>query len=140
MPAAAYASFSMGRTVLKRHCRTTKPGKRKPRSCTTTPPRSPAAATHARVAQDVVDQRVQIARVRGGVVEAVGRQVGIAEAAQIGDDHLEAAGGERLDVALPDALRLRPAVHQEQRHAAAALAPVREVEQPANPRPLEPHG
>ena len=84
-------------------------------------------------------ERVQIARVRGRVVEAVGRQVGIAEAAQIGDDHLEAGGGEGLDVALPDALRLRPAVHQEQRHAAAALAPVREVEQPADPRAFELH-
>lgn len=62
-----------------------------------------------RVAQEVVHESVQIARMRGGVVEPVGRQVGIADA-QIGNDHLEAGGGERLDVALPDALRLRPAV------------------------------
>ena len=84
-------------------------------------------------------QRVQVARVRRRVVEPVGREVGVAEAAQVGDDHLEAGGGERGDVALPDALRLRPAVHQEQRDAAAALAPVGEVEQAPDPCALEPH-
>ena len=51
--------------------------------------------THALVAEHVVHERVQVERVRGDVVEAVGREVGVAEAAQVGRDHLEAGVGER---------------------------------------------
>src|SRR5206468_8723047 len=68
----------------------------------------------ALVAEDVVDERVQVARVPGEVVEAVGRQAGVPEPAQVGDDHLEPYGRERRDVAGPDPLGLRPAVHEQQ--------------------------
>jgi hypothetical protein len=40
-------------------------------------------------------QRVQIARVRGRIVEAVAREVRVAVAAQVGDDHVEAERRER---------------------------------------------
>src|SRR5262249_19496683 len=92
-----------------------------------------------RVSEDIVYQRMEVARVRSGIVEAVGCEVRVAEAAQIGNDHLEAGGSERLDVASPDALRLRPAGHQEQRHAAAALAPVGELEKATDSRAFELH-
>ena len=55
--------------------------------------------------------------VRGDVVEPVRADVAVAEAAQVGDDHVEAGGGQRLDHPPADPLRLRPAVHQQQRHA-----------------------
>src|SRR3712207_7186319 len=37
---------------------------------------------------------------------------GVAEPGEVRHDHLEPGRGERLDVAPPDALRLRPAVQQ----------------------------
>ena len=78
------------------------------------------------VAEHVVHERVEVDGERGDVVEAVGREARVAVAAQVGRDHLEAGVGERLDVAPPDALRLRVAVHEQQRSAADALAHVRE--------------
>ena len=52
------------------------------------------AADHdaAVVAEDVVDERVEVRRERGDVVEAVGREVGVAVAAQVRGDHLESRG------------------------------------------------
>ena len=73
-------------------------------------------------------------RVRRDVVEAVGGEVGVAEAAEVGGDHLEARGGERRDVAPPDALRLGVAVHEQERHAADALAHERERARRCAPR------
>src|SRR4051794_12051168 len=54
-------------------------------------------------------------------MEAVGRDVGLAEAPQVGDDDLEAELGERLDHLPPDALALRPAVHEHERTGAAGV-------------------
>jgi hypothetical protein len=71
---------------------------------------------------------VQVARVRGEIVEAVGREPRIAEAPQVRHDHLEAGVGERADVAPPDPLGLGPSVHQQQRVAADALAYVGELD------------
>jgi hypothetical protein len=65
------------------------------------------------------DQRRDVGRVRRDVVAVVGRQRRVAEAAQIGRDHLEAGLGQGLDVAGPDALGLGPAVQQDERRAAA---------------------
>ena len=79
---------------------------------------------HPLVAQLAAHQRLHVARVGGGVVVVVGRQPGVAEAAQVGHDHLEAGLRQRLDVAPPDPLRLGPAVDQEERLAALALADV----------------
>ncbi len=51
-----------------------------------------------RVAEDVVDERVAVAGVRGEVVEAVGSEPRVAEAAEVRHDHLEpaAASGSML--------------------------------------------
>ena len=84
----------------------------------TGPPRSPPTSTTPLVAEVVVHEGVEVAAVRGHVVEAVGADVAVAEAAQVGDDHLEAGGGERLDHPPVDALGLGPAVD-----AAAAARP-----------------
>ena len=82
-----------------------------------------AADEHrAVVTQVIVHECVQVARVRGHVVEAVGRDVGVAEATQVRNDDLEAGVGERLDHAPPDALRLGPAVDQQQRPRAAGFS------------------
>ena len=75
-------------------------------------------------------QRVQVAAVAGDVVEAVGAELAVAEAAQVGHDHLEPGGGQRLDHLPEHPLGLRPAVHAQQRHAAHALAHVRLGEPP----------
>jgi hypothetical protein len=88
----------------------------------------------ARVTEDVVDQREEVARVRRRIVEAVGRQVGVAVAAQVRDDHLEAGGGERRHVARPDALGLGVAVDEQQRIPADALTPEGEGEVAAGQR------
>ena len=90
------------------------------------------------VAEHVVHERVAVDRVRGDVVEVVGREARVAVAAEVGRDHLEAGGGERPDVAPPDALGLRVAVQQAaagcrrrpsrtyaMRHAVADLGVVR---------------
>jgi hypothetical protein len=73
------------------------------------------------------DQVVQVVRVRGEVVEAVGGDRAVAEPAQVGHQHLEAGARERLDVARPDAFRLGPAVGEEERDAADTLAPIRQL-------------
>ena len=86
----------------------------------------------ALVAEDVADERVQVARVRGEVVEAVGRESRVAEPAQVGHYHLEASLRQGPDVAPPDALRLGPAVHEQQRVAADALAYVGQLDALAN--------
>ena len=70
----------------------------------TGPPRSPPTQHDPVVAEVVVDERVEVAAVGGHVVEAVRADVAVAEAAQVGDDHLEAGGGERLDDLPEDAL------------------------------------
>jgi len=80
---------------------------------------------------------VQIARVRGDVVEAVGRDVGVAETAQVRDDHLEAGLGERCDHAPPDALRFRPAVDEQQRTGAAGILVDERLTEPADVRAMD---
>jgi hypothetical protein len=74
------------------------------------------------VAEHVVDERVHVDRHRGHVGEPVGGHVGVAVAAQVGRDHLEAGRGERADVSPPNPLRLRITVDQQQWEAARALA------------------
>ena len=83
----------------------------------------------ALVAEMVVHERVHVARVRRNVVEAVGPDVGVAEAAQVRCDDLEARSRQWLDDAPPDALRLRPAVYEHERaRATGVLVHVRLVE------------
>ena len=89
------------------------------------------------MAEHVVHERVDVARVHREVVHVVGRQIAVAVAAEVGDDDLEARGGERRDVAPPDALGLGIPVQQEQRVAADAFAHVREGEVVAHHRPLD---
>ena len=73
-----------------------------------------AAAEHSPlVAEHLGDERVDVAGVGGHVVEAVGRVARVAEAAEIGNDDLEAGFGERSDVAPPDALGLGPPVRSK---------------------------
>ena len=76
--------------MLNRTRRSTRPSKRSDRSWATTPPRSPAQTVDALVPEHAADERLHVARVGGGVVAVVGRQAGVAEAAQVGHDHLEA--------------------------------------------------
>src|SRR5207248_5452529 len=78
----------------------------------------------ALVAEHVEKQRAQVARVRREVVEPVRRETRVPEAAQVGDDHLEARIRERADVAPPDALRLGPTVYEQQGVAAGSLADI----------------
>ena len=110
-------SLSYGSGELNSTIRSTKPGKRSARSWITGPPRSPPTSTAALVAEVIVHERVRVAAVRRHVVEPVGRDVAVTEAAQVGHDDLEARLGERLDDPPPDALRLRPAVHEHERAA-----------------------
>jgi hypothetical protein len=84
------------------------------------------------MAEHVVHQRVQVARVGGEVVEPVRRQPRVAEAPQVGHDHLEAGSGQRLDVARPDALGLGPPVDEQQREAAGTGPPVGQLDPGAN--------
>ena len=86
------------------------------------------------MAEHVVHERVEVGGEGRRVVEVVGREVGVAVAAQVGDDDLEAGRGERLDVAPPDALGLGVAVHEQQRVAAHALPHEREIEPVAHRR------
>src|SRR4051794_31114957 len=81
-------------------------------------------------AQLVVHEGVDVTNVGGDVVEAVGSDVAVAEAAQVRYDHVEAGGRQRLDHAPEDPLRLRPAVHAHERHAAGALPHVGLAEAP----------
>ncbi len=55
------------------------------------------------------------------VVEAVGTDAAVPEAAQVRRDDFEAGLGEWSDDAPEDALRLRPAVHAHERHPAGPL-------------------
>src|SRR5258706_7633844 len=74
-------------------------------------------------------QRAQVARVRGRIAEAVrGQGRTVPHAAQVGDDHVEARRRERRDIARPDPLRLREAVHEQERSAALPRAPVADFE------------
>ena len=132
-------SASSGGIVLNRHRRSTSPSKRSERSWATTPPRSPAQATTC-VVPEPAEQLRHVLRVGGHVVAVVGRQRRVAEPAQVGSDHLEAGCGERLDVALPDAARLGPAVDQQQRLAALARAVVGQRASSSATVPLQPHG
>ncbi len=100
-------SIAAGGTVLKKQNFSTKSSKRCTRSTPTTPPMSPPATAHAIVAEHVVHERVDVARVHREVVDVVGREIAVAVPAEVGDDDLEAGGRERRDVAPPDALGLR---------------------------------
>ena len=77
------------------------------------------------VPEYVVHERVEVTAVDREVVLVAGRQVGVAVATQVGGDHFVAPGRERFDVAPPDALGLRIAMHQQQWIAAHALVDVR---------------
>ncbi len=101
------------------------------------PAEVPADDDAALVAEDVVDECVQVHRVGRDVVEAVRGEVGVADAAQVGGDDLEARGGERPDVAPPDPLRLRIAVHEQQGHAAGVLVHERQVHPVAHLDPTD---
>ena len=90
-----------------------------------------AAEHHPLVAQALGHERVEVAAVGGHVVEAVGPDLAVAEAAEVRDDDLEAGRGQRLDHAPPDPLGLRPPVDEEERHAARAFAHERLLEAPA---------
>ena len=91
-----------------------------------------AAAQHdPLVAEALGDQRVEVAAVGGDVVEPVRPDLAVAEAAEVGDDHLEAGGGQRRDHPPEDPLGLRPAVDEQQRHAPDPLAHVGLLEAPA---------
>ncbi len=92
------------------------------------------------MAEHAAQQRLHVARVRGEVVEAIGRQPGVAEAAQVGGDHLEAGFGQGADVAPPDPLRLRPAVDEQQRVAADPGAHEGDLEAVADLGPLDREG
>ena len=86
------------------------------------------------VAEDVVDERVEVRRERGDVVEPVGREVGVAVAAEVRGDHLESRGRERPDVAPPDPLGFGVAVDEEQREPANALVHERDLQSVAHRR------
>ena len=89
-------------------------------------PAEVAADQHDPVeAELVVDEGVHVADVGGDVVEAVGTDVAVAEAAQVGHDDVEAGRRQWLDHPPEDPLRLGPAVDADERHAARALAHVR---------------
>ena len=83
---------------MNRHWRSTKPVEAQAEVLDHAAAEVAARGRAALVAEHVVHQRVQVARVRGEVVEAVGREAGVAEAAQVGNDHLEAgrASGSML--------------------------------------------
>src|SRR3954465_11666 len=142
-PASAYESPSSGSTVLNITWRTTRPGKRNARSCSTTPPRPPPQVTmrscptsprttpaghDAPVSGLRAPQCLGGARLRRDVVEAVIGEPRVPEAAHVGHDHLEARLRERAHVAPPDALRLGPPVQQYERETADALAQVRDLD------------
>ena len=136
-PAAAYASIADGGTVLKKQSRSTKPGEAMHEidGDDTTD-----VAAHHRapfVTEHVVHQRVHVARVRGQVVDVVGREVAVAVAAQIGGDDLEARRRQHLDVAPPDALGLRIPVQQQHRVAANALAHIGDRQLVAHDRTVD---
>ena len=68
----------------------------------------------------VGEQGVEVAAVGGDVAVPVGRAgLAVAEAPQVGHDHLEAGGDERLDDPPPDALGLGPAVDEQEGAGAA---------------------
>jgi hypothetical protein len=92
-----------------------------------------AGGDAALVAEVAVHQRVQVAGVRGQVVGAVGGEAAPPEAAQVGDDHLEARIGERRDDAPPDPHRLVAS----RGRAAACPSPRgrRRARRPGAPRP-----
>ena len=80
-----------------------------------------AFSDDALVTELVVHERVEVESMRCDVVEPVGTHVAVAEAAEVGHDHLEARRGEGLDHLPEDALGLGPAVHAQQWHATQAF-------------------
>jgi hypothetical protein len=75
-------------------------------------------------AELVMGEGVHVVDVGGHVVEAVGTDIAVAEAPQVGHHHVEAGGRQRCDDAPEDPLRLGPAVHADERHTADALTHV----------------
>ncbi len=71
------------------------------------------------------DESVHVVDVRVNVVEPVGGHIGIAEAPQVGNDHLETGSSQRLDDTPPHAFGLGPAVHQQQGNTAHSFANIR---------------
>ena len=122
---------------MKRTWRSTKPSKRSAEVLDDAAAEVASRRRAALVAKHAGDEGMQVARVGGEVVEAVGREARLAEAAQVGNDHLEAGGGEWLDVPPPDPLRLRPAVDEEQGVAAFPGADVGELDALADLRSLD---
>ena len=73
------------------------PGTARARFCTTGPAEVATAQHDALVAEAIGDQGVQVPAVGRDVVEPVGRDLAVAEAAEVRHDDLEAGGGQRLD-------------------------------------------
>ena len=86
--------------------------------------------------EHVAHERVDVMRHCCGVVEAVGREVRVAEAAEVWDDHLEPGFCQWRDVAPPDAFGLRIAMQEKDGESAGALPDVGEVEAIGDGRPL----
>jgi hypothetical protein len=97
----------------------------------------PARGRAPLMAEHLVHERMKVPRVRRQVVVPVRGERGVAEPAQIGSDHLEPHGGERLDVPGPDPLCLRPSVDEEERIAAFAGAPEGELDAGAHLGPAD---
>lgn len=83
---------------------------------------------HLFVAEDVVHEGVQVAGVAGDVVEPVRSDPTVAEAAQVGHDHLEPGSRQRFDHLPEDALALRPPVHTHERHTTEPFSDVGQVD------------
>ena len=83
---------------------------------------------HPFMAEMIVHQRVQIAGVARHIAETVGRHVAVAEAAEVGNDHLEPCSRQWRDHLPEDALRLGPTVHADERYASHSFPDVRLLE------------
>ncbi len=92
------------------------------------------------VTEHVVHEAIQIGGVRRRVIEAVGRETRVAEAAEVRDDHLETGLRERLDVAPPDPLGLGPTVDQQERISTHSPPHERELESVRDGRSLASEG
>jgi hypothetical protein len=100
----------------------------------------PARRRAALVPQDVMDQRMQVARAGGHVVVVVGREPRLAEAAQVRDDHLEPRLRQRRDVAPPDPLRLGPPMDEQKGKPARARPDPRRLDAGPHLCPLQREG
>ena len=124
MPAASYSARQQRQDAVEEHLALHEAREAQPEVLDHAAAEVAAGGAAALVAEHVGHERVHVARVRREVVEAVRGQPGVAEAAQIRDDHLEAGTRQRRDVAPPDPLGLRPSVDEQQRVPALPRAHV----------------